>query len=97
MANVTRREIANHFLRIGVELDPQLALSYVNQIIDILKDKMKNGEDILIFKFGKFSIRQKRERKGRNPRTGQEVMITPRKVVTFRPSLIFRIRLNKDD
>ncbi|MGC8926907.1 MAG: HU family DNA-binding protein [Myxococcota bacterium] len=97
MANITRKEIANHLLRIGVELDPVLAIGYVNQIIDILKEKIRDGEYILISNFGRFSIRQKRARKGRNPRTGEEVIITPRRVVTFHPSPAFRARLNKDE
>ncbi len=94
MENITRKDIANHFLKIGVELDPIASLEYVNQIIDILVERLKSGEDVLIFNFGKFTVRHKRERKGRNPKTGQEVMISPRKVVTFRPSPKFRQRVN---
>ncbi len=94
MANITRKDIANHFLKIGVELDPVQALEYVNQIIDIISGKLRQGEDVLIFNFGKFAVRQKRARKGRNPRTGEEVIISPRKVVTFRPSPVFRSKIN---
>ncbi len=94
MANITRKDIANHFLKIGVELDPIAALNYVNQIIDIMVERLKSGEDVLIFNFGKFSVRHKRERKGRNPKTGEEVMIAPRKVVTFHASPTFRSKVN---
>ncbi|MCX7944970.1 MAG: integration host factor subunit alpha [Deltaproteobacteria bacterium] len=96
MPNVTRKDIANHFLKIGVELDPVQALKYVNDIINIMTEKLANGENVLIFNFGKFSIRHKKERVGRNPKTGKEVMITPRKVVTFHPSPAFRSKINNN-
>lgn len=97
MASITRKDIANHFLRIGVELDPIKALEYVNQIVDIISERLKDGENVLIFNFGKFSIRQKNQRKGRNPKTGQEVTITPRKVVTFHASPLFRAKVNSNE
>ncbi|MCX7957797.1 MAG: integration host factor subunit alpha [Deltaproteobacteria bacterium] len=96
MASITRKDIANHFLKIGVELDPVKSLEYVNQIIDIISEKLKDHEDVLIFNFGKFAIRHKKERKGRNPKTGEEVIITPRNVVTFHPSPLFRSKVNNN-
>lgn len=96
MANITRKDIANYLLNTGVELDPVKSLEYVNQIIDIIKERLKADGKVLISNFGRFSVRQKRERKGRNPKTGEEVMITPRKVVTFHPSPAFRAKLNED-
>lgn len=97
MVNITRKEIANHLLEIGVELDPVQAYNYVNQIIEVLVERLSSGEDVLITNFGKFSVKQKGTRKGRNPKTGEEVMITSRRVVTFHPSFSFRERIQKSE
>ncbi len=53
---------------------------------EIMKTTLENGEDILISGFGKFCVKEKKERKGRNPSTGDEMMLAPRKVVTFKCS-----------
>ena len=95
MDNVTRKDIADYILRIGVEIDPVKALEYVNQIVDILIQRLGNGENVLISNFGKFSVRQKKERIGRNPKTRQEVIIPPRKVVKFHPSPAFKQKIQK--
>ena len=58
----------------------------VEQVFDILKETLEGGEKIKIHGFGNFVVRRKRPRKGRNPQTGQEVVISGRRVVTFKPS-----------
>ncbi|MBI1823064.1 MAG: integration host factor subunit alpha [Nitrospirae bacterium] len=63
-------------------------------ILSTVKDVLKKGEVVKIAGFGNFVVRQKKERKGRNPKTGQEIGITPRKVVTFRPSQVFKKYVN---
>jgi len=67
----------------------------VDQVFDILKETLESGEKVKISGFGNFNIRAKRPRKGRNPQTGEEMVITRRKVVTFRPSPVLRKALNK--
>ena len=62
----------------------------VESILRELKTSLENGINVEISGFGKFIIRQKPKRIGRNPMTGQEAEITSRKVVTFKPSKIFR-------
>lgn len=52
-------------------------------LLDIIKKSLENGEDVLISGFGKFSVKEKDARKGRNPQTGEALMIEPRRVVTF--------------
>ena len=52
-------------------------------LLEIIKDTLASGEDVLISNFGKFCVKEKRERKGRNPATGDDMMLEPRKVVTF--------------
>lgn len=51
-----------------------------------MKTTLANGENILISGFGKFCVKEKKERKGRNPATGNDMMLAPRKVVTFKCS-----------
>jgi integration host factor subunit alpha len=58
----------------------------VEAILEILKEELENGEKVKLSGFGNFVIRQKDIRKGRNPKTGQEMEITARKVLTFKPS-----------
>jgi len=62
--------------------------------LKISKDCLANGEDLLISGFGKFNIKDKNARRGRNPQTGKELILTARKVVTFKPSGILRDRVN---
>jgi integration host factor subunit alpha len=66
----------------------------VESLIEIIKRTLASGEDVLISGFGKFSVREKNERKGRNPATGEVMMLAPRKVVTFKYSGQLRERVN---
>lgn len=63
-------------------------------ILSTIKDVLKKGEIFKVAGFGNFVVRQKKERKGRNPKTGEEIGITPRKVVSFRPSQVFKKYVN---
>ena len=58
-------------------------------IFDSIKNRLGGGEKVQITGFGTFVIRQKRERRGRNPQTGEEMVIKPRRSVVFRPSKLF--------
>ena len=62
----------------------------VELLIDILKEHLAEGETVKIAGFGTFTVRKKGERIGRNPRTREEVLIAPRKVVTFKASKQFK-------
>jgi len=62
----------------------------VESLFDILKDELIKGNDVMISGFGKWSIRSKKARKGRNPQTGEDLTIDARKVITFRPSHALR-------
>jgi len=62
--------------------------------LEIIKKTLGNDEDVLISGFGKFCVKQKRERKGRNPATGDDMMLAPRKVVTFKCSGKLRDKIN---
>jgi integration host factor subunit alpha len=69
----------------------------VEQVFDILKETLEGGEIIKISGFGNFVVRQKRPRKGRNPQTGERLMISERRVVTFKPSHVLRRAVNKSE
>jgi len=62
--------------------------------VEIIKKTLASGEDVMISNFGKFCVKEKAERKGRNPATGDDLMLDPRKVVTFTCSGKLRDRVN---
>ena len=66
----------------------------VDLVFDLLKETLENGDKIKISGFGNFVVREKRPRKGRNPQTGDEIQITARRVLTFKPSQVLRKALN---
>lgn len=68
----------------------------VEMVFDTMKDTLSRGEKIKISGFGNFVVRQKRPRVGRNPQTGEQIEITARKVLTFRPSHVLKSALNKE-
>ena len=68
----------------------------VELVFDTMKETLERGEKIKISGFGNFVVRQKRPRIGRNPQTGQEIEITARRVLTFRPSQVLKAALNKE-
>ena len=62
----------------------------VDSLFDIIKDELDKWNPVNISGFGKWSVKSKRERKGRNPKTGEALMIDARRVVTFKPSSVLR-------
>ena len=70
------------------------SLEIVENLLEIIKTTLASGEDVLISSFGKFCVNQKKERKGRNPATGEAMMLAPRKVASFKCSGILRSRIN---
>ena len=68
----------------------------VETLLEIMKHIMESGEDVMISGFGRFSVRGKKERKGRNPSTGEDLMLRPRKVVTFRCSGKLRDKISRE-
>ncbi|HAY40499.1 MAG TPA: integration host factor subunit alpha [Desulfobacteraceae bacterium] len=66
----------------------------VETLLEIIKRTLASGDDVLVSGFGKFCVNEKKERKGRNPATGDAMMLAPRKVVTFKCSGTLRGRIN---
>jgi integration host factor subunit alpha len=69
----------------------------VEATFDLLKQALESGENVKISGFGKFTIRHKKARPGRNPHTRQELTITPRTVVTFKASHVLRDQVNRGE
>jgi integration host factor subunit alpha len=66
----------------------------VETILDLIKSSLAAGDDVLISGFGKFCVKNKSVRKGRNPATGEDMLLRPRRVVTFKCSGILREKIN---
>jgi integration host factor subunit alpha len=65
----------------------------VETIFELVKKALESGDDVLISGFGKFIVREKASRRGRNPQTGQDLTLEPRRVITFKCSPVMRIGL----
>ncbi len=68
---------------------------FVEEVLDEIADALMQGEGVKISSFGSFMVREKGQRTGRNPKTGEEVPILPRKVLVFRASNILKDRINR--
>jgi integration host factor subunit alpha len=66
----------------------------VEQLIETIKSTLASGDDVLVSGFGKFSVNEKKERRGRNPATGDSMMLRSRRVVTFKVSGKLRRKIN---
>lgn len=69
-------------------------LELVETLLDIIKESLEQGEDVLISGFGKFCLKEKKQRRGRNPATGDDLLLGERKVVTFKCSHLLRDKIN---
>lgn len=70
------------------------AADLVEMVFETIKETLENGEKIKISGFGNFVVRRKQPRLGRNPQTGEEITITDRRVLTFKPSAVLKESLN---
>ncbi len=66
----------------------------IETLLEIIKRTLESGEDVLVSRFGKFCVKTKHERRGRNPATGEDMMLEPRRAVTFRCSRQLRDKIN---
>ena len=69
-------------------------VNLVESVFEIIKDEFSKGNPVMISGFGRWTVKSKKERKGRNPQTGEGIILAARKVVTFKPSLILKDKLN---
>ena len=78
-----------------VGLSKRESARIVDMIFDIIKGKLENGENIKFSGFGSFAVRDKNARRGRNPQTGEEITISARRVLSFKPSNVLRKHINE--
>lgn len=78
-----------------MDLSKQESRQLLDRLFKIMKDTLSQGEDLLISGFGKFSVRQKKARRGRNPQTKENLILAARKVLVFKTSGVLRQRLNQ--
>ena len=90
---LTKSDIVNMlFAHIGITKVE--CLNLVESFFEIIKDELEKGNEVMISGFGKWVVKSKKERKGRNPQTGKSMTIDARKVVTFKPSAVLRDTVN---
>ena len=91
---MTKADLADKIYE-EVGLSKKEAASIVELLFDSMKNILSDGESIKITGFGTFLVRKKSARRGRNPKTGEEIQIEQRRVVTFKPSLQFKSLVEK--
>lgn len=93
---VTRADLCEAvYQRLGLSRSESAQL--VEQVLQEISDCIARGENVKLSSFGSFIVRSKRERIGRNPKTGVEVPITPRRVMVFKASNVMKARINGED
>ncbi len=90
---ITRADLSEAVHR-EVGLSRSESLDLVNQVLQEIGDTLVKGESVKLSSFGTFEVRFKKERIGRNPKTREEVPITPRRVLTFRASQVMKKKIN---
>ncbi len=91
--SLTKTEIVEDLVKMG--FNRVKAVQMLENLLGIIKRNLENGEDVLISGFGKFCVKNKKERRGRNPATGDDLILGKRKVITFNCSSVLRDRFNK--
>ena len=92
---ITRAQISEAVYQ-EVGLSRNESADLLESVLGLISDALARGESVKISSFGSFSVRQKGQRIGRNPKTGEEVPILPRKVLVFRPSQVLKSRINEN-
>ncbi len=90
---MTKADIVEElYERVGISKEEAFRLTEL--FLDIMKETLEKGETVKISSFGNFVVREKRARRGRSPQTGDEMIIIPRKVLTFKSSPLLKQALN---
>jgi integration host factor subunit alpha len=90
---LTKNDIVNS-VYLKLDLPKKNSIQVVESLLEIIKKTLGSGEDILISGFGKFYVKDKKERRGRNPQTAEEMTLRARRVVGFRCSGVLRNKIN---
>ncbi len=89
---LTKAELAERLFE-HVGLNKREAKEFVDSFFDVMRDALSRGEQVKLSGFGNFDLRKKNQRPGRNPKTGEEIPISARRVVTFRPGQKLKVRV----
>lgn len=92
---VTRADLGEAVYQ-EVGLSRNESADLLESVLEYMAEALVSGESVKVSSFGSFSVRQKGQRIGRNPKTGEEVPILPRKVLVFRPSQVLKSRINEN-
>jgi len=90
---LTKHGIANQ-IQNGLGYQRNESVELTESLLEIIKSTLESGEDVLVSGFGKFCVKDKKERKGRNPATGEAAILRARRVVTFQCSGKLREKIN---
>jgi integration host factor subunit alpha len=88
-----KKDIADA-IRLDLNISNSESVLVTESILKTIKETLASGDEVLVSRFGKFQVNQKSERLGRNPYTGEPMMLPPHRVVTFKASCMLRDRLN---
>ena len=91
---LTKADLINQVHSSSSRLTKTQASECVETVLKIMKTTLESGDDVLLTGFGKFNVKAKSARKGRNPKTGEPLMLAARKVITFKASGILREKVN---
>ena len=92
MSALTKDEIMDEIVS-NTSLERSVASEGIEQFLEIIKKTLAGGENVSLSGFGKFDVRNKRARRGRNPQTGEEIVVKERRVITFDLSNVLRAKL----
>jgi len=92
---ITKADLVQQVFKNHGDLTKSQATDAVEASLRLSKDTLITGSDLLLSGFGKFNVRDKNPRRGRNPQTGEDLMLNARRVVTFKPSGILRDKVNE--
>jgi integration host factor subunit alpha len=91
---LTRADLASK-VRSKIGISTAESASYVASFFELIKDEAEEAGTIKLNGFGNFAVKEKKARKGRNPQTGETIIISERKVVKFKSSVVFKAEINK--
>ncbi len=93
MKTITRADVAEYLYQ-EIGLSRKDSGEILDMILDEIVNELSKGNDVKLSSFGTFSLRDKKERSGRNPKTGVEAVISSRRVISFKPSQTMRKSIN---
>ncbi len=92
---MTKSDIAKK-IQDGTGLTGKESAELMETVFSIMKATLESGENLKISGFGSFIVKQKRDRRGRNPQTGESIIIEARRILSFKPSAVLKDQINKE-